>query len=147
MQRVGSGTRPFQNEAEYLNFLSNDTDSKLLWVDHQDWQVIANVYQMKIHILTDGVQGMEEPKARWTHLDPDNRLESFKNIDVNIYGDMWVLHEDSMHFDLIIRKNSILSQKDGVFHKAVEETRNEDNLKGDVDNDEVVGPGYMGWKM
>ena len=62
--RVGSGTRPFQTEAEYMNFLANDPDSKLLWVDHQDWQVIANVYQMKIHILTVGVQDTEKQKAR-----------------------------------------------------------------------------------
>ena len=104
VQRVGSKSEPFENEAEYLEFLSNDLRSKYLWVDHQDLQVVANIYQMKIHILTVGVEGMEEPKARWTHLDPDRRLEAFKEIDSNLVGDMWLLHKDSTHFDLIIKK-------------------------------------------
>ena len=28
---------------------------------------------------------------------------------------MWLLHEDKTHFDLIIRKDSVLSEKEGIY--------------------------------
>ena len=68
--------------------------------------------------LTAGVEGMKEPRARWTHMDPDRRLEAFKEINSNLVGDMWLLHEDSTHFDMIIKKDSILAKKDGIFNKS-----------------------------
>ena len=77
----------FQDENEYTEFLRNHPDSGKLWMDHQGLQIIANAYQMKIHILTIGVEAMEEPKARWTHLVPDKRLELFKKNEPNCLVD------------------------------------------------------------
>ena len=56
-QIVGSKQTTFKNEQEYLDFLRNDSTSRLLWVDHQDLQIVANMYQMKIHVLTVGIHG------------------------------------------------------------------------------------------
>jgi hypothetical protein len=42
------------------------------------------MYQIGIHILTTGVSGMEEPRARWTHLNPDDRLTAFATVHKGI---------------------------------------------------------------
>ena len=65
-EMVGFKNITFQNEKEYLEFLRNSPESGKLWMDHQGLQIVANAYQMKIHVLTVGVEAMEEPKARWT---------------------------------------------------------------------------------
>ena len=75
-------------------------------MDHQDLQVVANIYQMNVHILTTGVRGNEAPSARWTHLVPDERLKQFSTMQM---PDMWLFHQDNIHYDLIIPKNSILA--------------------------------------
>ena len=62
---------PFEDETQFLEFLKHDPRYGKLWMDHPDLQVICNMYQIKVHILTTNVRGMEEPRARWTHLDPD----------------------------------------------------------------------------
>ena len=70
-QSVGTEQITFNDETEYLEFLAKDPRSGWLWMDHQDLKVVANIYQINVHILTVGVEGMDEPRARWSHLVPD----------------------------------------------------------------------------
>ena len=65
--------------------------------------------QISIHILTTGISGMEEPKARWTHIEPDTRLSAFSEVHKGL-PDMWLIHEDETHFDLLIHKDSDLAE-------------------------------------
>ena len=69
--KVGSNTEPFNDEKCFLLFLENESKSGLMWMDHHGWQVVANMYQISVHILTTGVVGMDEPRARWTHVVPE----------------------------------------------------------------------------
>ena len=137
-QSVGSEILTFNDETEYISFLRDDPRSAWLWMDHGDLQAVANMYQISIHILTTGVEGMEEPKARWTHLVPDNRLRSFNTIQIDLL-DMWMIHEDDSHFDLIIPKESILAKEGSICQREYNKTKEDLN----VDN---LGPGYMGWQ-
>ena len=59
-QNFGAESKTFYDEDEFLDFLRNDPRSGTLWMDHQGLQIVANAYQMKGHILTVGVQGMQE---------------------------------------------------------------------------------------
>ena len=52
---------------------------------------------------------MEEPSARWTHLSSDLRLKGSRNNPADL-PEMWLFHVDSIHFDLIIRKDSLLAE-------------------------------------
>ena len=109
---MGGQEKTFQNETEYLQFLQKDSQSSLLWMDHGDLQAVSNHYKVKIHILSTNIEGMEEPKARWTHLEPDERLKEFSSLP-NGLQDLWLMHIDRYHFDLIIEKESILA-KEGI---------------------------------
>ena len=66
---------PSPNKEEYLKFLKNDPRSGKLWADHQDLQIVANAYQIKVHVLTVKVDSLDGPRARWTHLEPDSRIK------------------------------------------------------------------------
>ena len=106
---VGSKSVTFENETEYIEFLKNDPRSGLLWMDHQGLQIVANAYQMNIHIFTVTVKG----EGRWTHLVPDKRLEAFNKKEKNILvDDMWLIHQDEVHFDLIIHKDSVIANQE-----------------------------------
>ena len=106
--KVGLSNKKFENESSFLEFLKNDSQSGLMWMDHFGLQIVSNMYQISVHILTTGVIGLKEPSARWTHLEPDTRLSSFSTIHKGL-PDMWLLHVDETHFDLLIRKDSDLA--------------------------------------
>ena len=78
--KVGLGSEPFEDEKSFLKFLKTNDKSGFMWMDYQGLQVVSNMYQIGIHILTTGVSGMEEPRARWTHLNPDDRLTAFATV-------------------------------------------------------------------
>ena len=110
---MGGQEKTFQNETEYLQFLQKDSQSSLLWMDHKDVQAVSNHYKIKIHILTTNIEGVEEPKARWTHLEPDERLKEFSSLP-NGLQDLWLMHIDRNHLDLIIEKESILAKEGSI---------------------------------
>ena len=115
VQSAGLERITFENEKEYLEFLKSDSRSGKLWADHEDLQVVANIYNIKIHILTIHIASKDGNISRWTHLVPDERIKSGQENRSAILGDMWLLHEDKTHFDLIIRKDSVLSEKEGIY--------------------------------
>ena len=120
-------------------------------MDHLGWQVVANMYQISIHILTTGVQSIGEPKARWSHLVPDARLAAFGTVHIGL-PDMWVIHVDETHFDLLVRKDSDLVTEGCV--NDMLNTKEEGNVVEEDESNKVeeeksnqndLGPGYMGW--
>ena len=128
IQTAGGEQLPFKSKEEYLDFLLNDPRSAWLWMEHYDMQALSNMYQVPVHTLTTGVQGMEEPKARWTHITPDERLRDFSE-RVGELPDLYLMHQDENHFDLIVHKNSILVQ--------AENSTTKEDIK-EVDHDNVV---------
>ena len=119
-QTVGNEEVIFENEIEYLEFLKKDSKSGRLWMDHADLQAMSNYYQIVIHILTTSVENMVEPRARWTHLEPDPDMKNFSPVPQGL-PDMWLMHVDNIHFDLIVHKNSLLATEGSLdMEKQVE---------------------------
>ena len=161
-QTAGNEKLPFKNKEEYLDFLQNDPRSARLWMEHYDLQALSNVYQVPIHILTTGLQGMEEPKARWTHLYPDVRLKNFST-EIGEIPELWLMHLDENHFDLIAPKSSIIVlgqdyKQENDVHKNVTNSEHEHTkerkkrtenkiVKQKEGEDHKEGPGYMGWSI
>ena len=149
---VGLGTEPFETEESFLEFLKTDAKSGLMWMDHSGLQVVSNIYQISIHILTTGVAGMDEPKARWTHLEPDERLSAFSTVQKGL-PDMYLMHVDETHFDLIIRKDSDLAIEGSVdeMREANDDKKEEEKEDKEAEPEPAegaaVGPGYMGWTV
>ena len=145
-QMVGTKSKCFMDEEEYLNFLKNDPTSGWMWMDHIDLQVVANLYQMKIHILSTNISGLEEPKARWTYLVPDERLKEFKIVNGESL-DMFLMHVSDIHYDLIVHKNSILATEGDITERRVRSEKESQVTLEEKGENEVIGPGYMGWSM
>ena len=159
-QRAGSEELPFKNKEEYLDFLQNDPRSAWLWMEHYDLQALSNIYQVSVHILTTGVKGIKAPSARWTHISPDQRLKDFST-DRGEVPDLWLMHQDENHFDLIAPKNSIIveeqyQEKERNTENNEYERDEETEKKNEIDKvivkdnereDKTEGPGYMGWNI
>ena len=81
-QFAGNEEITFEKESDYLEFLKVDLGG-CGWI-----MEIYKLYQIaiiSIHILTTNVDGMPEPKARWTHLSPDGRLRSFSTVPEGLH--------------------------------------------------------------
>ena len=127
-------------------------------MEHYDLQALSNIYQVSVHILTTGVKGVKEQRTRWTHISPDLRLKDF-SIDRGEIPDLWLLHMDENHFDLIVPRNSIIVEgkyqekernMEKSEHNYEENGKNENEkevLKENEKDDETEGPGYMGWNI
>ena len=133
--KVGLKTEQFGNEECFLEFLKSDSKSGYLWMDHLGWQAVSNMYQISIHILTTGIN-MEESRARWTHIVPDDRLSKFSEVHKGL-PDMWVIHEDETHFDLIVNKESVLV-REGTIEELEKENEGEDKSAKKGENIENV---------
>ena len=139
--KVGSKTVKYDDEKKFLDFLRSGRESGYMWMEHQGWQVVANMYKIKINILTLlPMVGKGEPRARWTYIFPDERLSKFSSIHKGL-PDMWIMHVDEAHYDLMVHKDSELAKEGSVENIAVSEVENE---KGDQSPN---GPGYMGWEL
>ena len=144
--KVGLTNRKFEDDKRFLEFLKKDQQSGLVWMDHFGLQIVSNMYQISVHVLTTGVPGLVEPRARWTHIEPDTRLSSFSTVHKGL-ADMWLIHVDEIHFDLLIRKDSELARVgcvDEMEQNAVEVSE-EKTVEGTVED--THGPGYMGWSI
>merc|ERR1712240_408620 len=111
-QMVGKEEITFE-EDEYLKFLGKNEKSGKLWMDYTDLQAVANYYQVSVHVLTTDVKNVKGSKARWTHLEPDARMKIHSPITQEL-PDVWMLHVDNTHFDLIIKKDNRLATEGGL---------------------------------
>ena len=106
---IGRDNMQFNDESSLKDFIQNNPDAVNLWVDHQWLQAAASLYNTKIHILTTGVQ-----VPRWTTLDPNPKEQNSDNMKKST--NMYLLHSDNVHFDLLIPKktkeNYVSSYKD-----------------------------------
>merc|ERR1712240_234929 len=105
-QMVGKQEVTFKEE-EYKEFLSKDERSGTLWMEYTDLQAVANYFKVAIHVLTTDVRNVKGSKPRWTHLEPDERMKIHSPIKQEL-PDVWMLHVDNTHFDLIIKKDNRL---------------------------------------
>ena len=138
--KVGSKTMNFE-EKSFLEFLRADPSSGYMWMEHQGWQVVANMYKININILTLLPRG--GPRARWTYIVPDERLSSFSKVHQGL-PDMWIMHVDETHYDLMVHRESELAKEGTIEDLEKKEKDEERNMK--VDDGDELGPGYIGWK-
>ena len=79
-----------------------------MWSDSEDLTVLADMYQIRIKIITTKGETDENPTVNWIY--PDKSLEKdaeIKDVDIE---DMVLLHSNDVHFDLIVPKESKLAK-------------------------------------
>ena len=90
-----------------IRFLKTSEDAKYMWSDGEDFVVIADMYQIHIKIITTKGPSDENPSVNW--INPDEDLKEFAEIkDVEI-EDMVIIHQNDIHFDLVVDKDSDLA--------------------------------------
>ena len=99
---IGREQKLFKNYEEFEQFLLYDPDSSNLWMDYQWWQISSNKFRMSIHTLTTG-----SGAPRWTSVHPDPRLVTYKEYNEDV-PDLYLLHSDESHFDIMIHKKNPL---------------------------------------
>ena len=79
-----------------------------MWNDSEDLAIIADMYQMKIKIVTTKGLKDDNPSVNWIH--PSSDLKKFAELkDVNI-DDLVLLHVKDTHFNLVISNESDLAK-------------------------------------
>ena len=97
----------FTDSKELIEFLKTSDDALYMWSDSEDLSVIADMYQIRIKVVTTKGPSDKNPTENWIY--PDKNLEKYAELkDVEI-DDMILLHEDETHFNLVVKKNSTLA--------------------------------------
>ena len=99
---VGRNPKLFNDYQELEDFLLDDVDANNLWMDYQWWQLLSNKFNITIHTLTSG-----SGAPRWTSVSHDPSLAMFEE-HVKEVPDLYLIHSDENHFDILIHKNNPL---------------------------------------
>ena len=148
-------TQKFYHEDNYLSLLRHP-DGERMWITQTDLQVVADLYQKKVHILETGVpEGRLRPEAtdleregrkvgaRWTVLEPNPNMihvKDFHDALLEEVGDIYLLNSSLSHFDLLVHKNSRLAKKGNLkfieLHPEVIET-NENPIIKEIETNHI----------
>ena len=105
-RKVKGNTVQFKNPEELIYWLKNSEDAMYMWTDSEDLSVISDMYQMKIKIITSKGINDENPTENWIYPDKDLAEDAeLKNVEIR---DMVLLHENDVHFNLVVPKDSNL---------------------------------------
>ena len=86
-----------------------------MWTDSEDLAIIADLYQIKIKIVTTKGSSDREPTVNWIYPDPVlKEFAELKEVEIN---DLVLLHENDMHFNLIISKESDLAKHGSLSYR------------------------------
>ena len=101
-----------------------------MWTDSEDLAIIADMYQIKIKIITVKRLEGRAPTVNWIY--PDEQLAEhaeLKNVDL---GPLVLVHTDDYHFDLVVSKDSIIAQPDSGDLKDNVFTTEEENKDKEI---------------
>ena len=110
------------NENELLKFFQDSEDGAFMWRGHEDFQIVANAYQVKITIIT--IRGMKDQNPETTIIEPNPDFKNYAEIPPGIISDMMILHEHDVHYSLIIPEDSRLAENGGLDFQRSENVKN-----------------------
>ena len=130
VRRLNGGKVSFTEPKNLLEFLKRSSDAAYMWTDSEDLTIIADMYQIKIKIVTVKRLEGREPTVNWIY--PDEKLAEhaeLKNVDL---GTLVLVHTDDYHFDLVVSKDSIIAQPDSGDLKDNVFTTEEENKDKEI---------------
>ena len=90
-------------EFEFLDYLRTE-EASYLWSDSEDLQVMCNLYQMNIKVISIKSDTDEHPSVNF--VGPDPALDAFKLLPAGKVPDMTLLHYSQQYYNLIMSKDS-----------------------------------------
>ena len=79
-----------------------------MWSDSEDLSIIADLYQMKIKVITTKGIDDKNPIVNWIY--PDQEMKKYSEFNKVEMNDMTLLHQDVCHFNLVVSKNTDLAR-------------------------------------
>ena len=89
-----------------IKFLRTDKAASM-WMEFEDLEAMANLYQIMIKVITINSDNDENPKVNT--IGPDPALNTSKLLPGGSVSDLTLLHYDDLHFNLIIDEDSDLA--------------------------------------
>ena len=86
-----------------------------MWSDSEDLSILADMFQIKIKVITVKGPNDKKPTVNWIY--PCEGLKQFaelKNVEMN---DMVLLHDNDIHFNLVISEDSDLAKYGSLSHR------------------------------
>ena len=109
MRKVGGGGEiRFTDPEKLINYLKHSEEAAYIWSDSEDLSIIADIYQIKIKVITTKGKNDKNPIVNWIF--PEESLKVFSDFTKADINDMTLLHENDIHFNLVISKNSDLAK-------------------------------------
>ena len=102
-EEVRRGEVKFEDPVKLIKYLSSSVKAESMWSDCEDIAVIADMYQVKIKVITTA--GEIDKNPRVTLIYPDESLKEYAEIQNVDMGTMVLLHERDTHFNLIVSKD------------------------------------------
>ena len=114
-RKVKGKEEEFTDPEELIKYLKTSDDAMYMWSDSEDLKILADMYQIRIKIITTKGTHDENPTVNW--IDPDESLANdaeIKNVDIR---DMVLLHEHDTHFNLVVSKTSNLAMMGSLSYR------------------------------
>ena len=108
-RKLGNGKISFTDPAKLRKFLRKSKKAAFMWTDSEDLAIIADMYQVRIKVITSFGNVDENPTVN--RINPEPSLKQFAeqtNVEVE---EMVLLHENECHFNLVVNKDSDLAMK------------------------------------
>ena len=117
--KVGSGKyEKFHNFEQFKNYLQNNPNSKLMWGDHVQLQITANLFNLTTHLLVANGDG------NVLTFNPDARLKKFAIEELESKDEIWLIYINNNHYDALVADDSTCV------------TMNNDILQVEIETDE-----------
>ena len=133
IRQLAGGEVSFTDPEKLIDFLTKSTDAELMWCDSEDLSIIADMYQIKIKVITSRGEKDENPTVSWIY--PDETMVEFAELKEADLGEMVLFHENDCHFNLIISKDSDLATMGSLSHRFKIGPKEQDNDNGKMNNE------------
>ena len=99
-----------------------------MWSDSEDFAILADMYQLKIKIITVKDSMDKNPTVNRIH--PDEKMKEFAELNNVELDEMVLLHQTDNHFNLIVSKDSDLAKYGSLSYRF--------NVGPTMDNEECI---------
>ena len=135
VRKLKGGEVKFEDPEELIKYLENSEEAAFMWTDCEDLAVISDMYQITIKVITTKSVSDENPRVNWIY--PEKEMASFAMLKDIQLGEMVLLHEDEIHFNLIVSKDSDLANLGSLSHRfsvgPIIENKKDEDVKS-IDN-------------
>ena len=114
-RRLKGNVISYKEPEELLEYLLNSEEASLMWSDSEDLSIIADMYQIRIKIITSKGNDDLNPTVNW--ITPEPSMKQFAELKDVELDDLILFHEDETHYNLIVSNKSELAQSGSLSYR------------------------------